>query len=208
MVAIAADSLGHDETGPVVLHRKVRIHPRLPMIVGSSGLAFQGQTPLIDLVMNRLDDVTTRDLETALEIVTPLWGRLWDFARPISEAAARLGNRKANFDVRIGYVVNAREKLWRITFRREGVDMFSHQWQLGSVETIGDFYTRGRYANLNGEVMRTEIRTADLLGEHIRRIVQDGVDEEMLLYGEHRECQEPIDVAVVDYAGARFLPNR
>lgn len=205
VVAIATDRLAHDETGPVTLHHKVRIHAELPMIIGSSGFAFHGDTPIIDLAMNRLDDLNSHDLETALEVATPLWKCLQDLARPISEAAARLGTQKANLDLRIGFVINGKAKLWRLTFRRDAVELFQHPWQLGSVTTIGDFYARGRYTDLNVVVMRGDTRTAEALGGHIQRIVQDGVDEEMRLYGEHRECDGPIDVAVVDHRGARFL---
>jgi len=212
-VALAADQLQHrvgpDADYPAILNRKVFAHPTLPIGLGTVGLAgLMDGSSLSDHLGALLASVTGKSAPSATEVIDMVEKALRE---PVEAALRELHTRgpdvpsRDKFRVYAATVRGPRAELEVIEIR-DGTTERSHPTEmLSPPECLVPFYSDvARYPD--SSVFGDKIGGAFALGQHLRRVVANGVEEEGRVHGgANVHCGPPIDAVVVSTRGARYV---
>jgi hypothetical protein len=216
-VLIASDSFSTRNHGRQDYHRaivnKIELHPKLPMAVATAGLGdlpimrgddIQGQIEVRKVVQNLF--LTCRyERHLKKDHIEREVRRLF---HPQVRAAHNLENERpelrgrGHLDVVVATYAERRTELIRLRLDK-GVTILINDGQLACSGVTEEYYQpRVRDPNLYGDQLSSPPEVAGQL----RRSVQAGIDFETSRKVENeRECGGPINLAIVDSKGARFL---
>lgn len=210
-VAIAADQLWHGVSGGAQVeghHCKIILHETLPLAVATAGFAFLGSsnTQTQDLVRSVIASLSTVDPDVVARLLESSFRDLVQDQR-IAAIAAGADPAMAKLDLFVGTFSDQKSRIERLRFHADKMDRVSSTEFLSAVDSIRPFYSSGKYASdsmLFGDSETSERR----LGEHLRRLLRDGIGAEAALHGgRNRQVGGNVDVAIVNADGARFLTD-
>jgi len=203
------------------LRLKIAMHDTLPLAVAVAGIASLGPehdtmehirrliTPLSASRLN-FDTVVEHlraDLLEQLEAIREPAKRA--LAKNPADAVAQIKLETARLTLLVASVSDG-----RATF---GTLELSDRWTARQVppprgaaawpDALDAFYTRGPYRGV-AAMFGASIQDPLKLAEHVRRVIEAGIQEDARLYvSSDRHVAEPVDIVLIDAKGARCVPS-
>lgn len=194
----------------VMSHRKIFVHPRLALAVAAAGMgAFQVKPPpalqptTTEIIESVLTNLQTRrlNIERVSDRLVAKFHRLVESSRNDPRWSA-FGVEGVDLVIVLMSSAGARVCLLRIT---DKVEAFSGKnAAIMRPPCLEDFYSTGRFAP-EGDGYGREPNTAEAICERARTAIEEGISAESTLHAAPMHAGPPVDVALVDKDGARFV---
>jgi len=180
---------------------KIAVHGTLPIAVATAGLGRSPRLGLVSAAMSRALRDLPGEQAPALD----------DVLAHFAEMFVTNGMASLEKDKRLCFVVGLHDgsaaRLGRLSIRTDGPQRECRPDFFMPADCLHRFYTTGKYAS-DAEALGDGLDDSPALATHLRFVIEDGIIAEPDLPGHdgrNIHVGGPVDVAVVEAGGAKFV---